>query len=377
MRRKVLILFDGPHLAYSPTVIGLYDLLSEKFDVTIIAAHPETFNNQKLPGRKVLYTKLKFKRINRLYKLWFHLNPISAKTIQYFKKLKLDYREYFYYFSFIKKAIRKLKPDVIIAVDFRQLFFTELLNKKVEFLSLELSDNIYKAECKYNKINSVIIQSRERLDYVFPGNKKPSKVFFVQNAPVFKELEINNSERRGLVYCGTAWDHFGFYHCLNFLKEYSNYSMTVKGAIRKDDLMRVKKEYPELIQDKRLVIDDIYSDDKEVVNYLTKFRIGFCFYNFLIKEIDTFNYHSAPSGKLFKYLAAGVPVIGIDIPGFGIIKEFNCGVLIKSLDPLTIKTAIEKIESNFDYYSFNCLRVAKEYSFDKTTRPFLEYLETV
>jgi glycosyltransferase involved in cell wall biosynthesis len=97
----------------------------------------------------------------------------------------------------------------------------------------------------------------------------------------------------------------------------------------------------------------------------------------LIKEIDTFNYHSAPSGKLFKYLAAGVPVIGIDIPGFGIIKEFNCGVLIKSLDPLTIKTAIEKIESNFDYYSFNCLRVAKEYSFDKTTRPFLEYLETV
>ena len=110
MRKKVLILFDGHHLAYSPTVIGLYDLLSQEFDVTITAAHPETFNNQELPGRKVLYTKLKFKRINRLYKLWFYLNPFSSKTIQYFKKLQIDYREYFYYFFFIKKAIRKPIP---------------------------------------------------------------------------------------------------------------------------------------------------------------------------------------------------------------------------------------------------------------------------
>ena len=47
-REKILILFNGEHIAYSPTVIQLYDELQKKYDVTITAEYPYSFNNQKL-----------------------------------------------------------------------------------------------------------------------------------------------------------------------------------------------------------------------------------------------------------------------------------------------------------------------------------------
>ena len=77
---------------------------------------------------------------------------------------------------------------------------------------------------------------------------------------------------------------------------------------------------------------------------------------------------------MFNYFAAGVPVIGIDIPGLQPVRDFDCGVLTKDMQPESIKNAIVEIESRFDYYSENCLRAAAHFSFDKMAEPFLDYL---
>ena len=179
---------------------------------------------------------------------------------------------------------------------------------------------------------------------------------------------------RGSVYCGTAWNPFGFYHCLDFIKTFPEYTLNVKGALPSADKARVKTEYQDLMTGGRLIFDSDYLDDDALVDYLRRFKIGFCFYNFEIEWVNNFNYHSAPSGKMFKYMAAGVPVIGQDILGLKPVKEFDCGVLITDLEPATIKRAVEKIEGNFDYYSQNCLKAAEHYSFDKMIEPFIDYL---
>lgn len=374
---KIAIVFYGLHLSYSPTVIGLYDLLSEHFDVTILAKNPTNFDNQLLPGRKVIYRQELSKNVNaqRLWNKMFQIHCFFDEQAKLLKKAggnAEDFKE----FIQIRRQLAKLQPDVIIAADFRNLFFTQILGKRVEFLSLEIRDGgEFYEHCNFENINSVVIQTKERFEYLFKD--KNFKKFLVQNAPIYTAPPNDQIERRDLVYCGTAWNPFGLYRYLDFLRKFPDRALTIKGALLADDKTKVETEYADLLRDKRLVIAPEYLDDKLVVDYLRQFRIGFCFYNFDVEWINTFNYKSAPSGKMFKYFAAGVPVIGQNILGLQPVKEFDCGVLIDDLKPETIQRAIEKIERNFDYYSENCYKAAAHYSFDKASASFIDYLKGV
>lgn len=372
MKKKVTILFNGAHLAYSPTVIGLYDLLAEKFDVSIIAESPEAFNYERLTDRRIIYKdRLTSKNRLRIHRRLYDLQAFFDKEIAALRAMNFK-TDTIYDFTSVRKILAAESPDFIIAVDFPNLFYTQILEKHVEFLSLEIvPDDAFYDRCNFENINSVLIQTKERYEYLFKDRRY--KTFLVQNAPIFTKSE-NKAHRRGLVYCGTAWNPFGFYHCLEFLRAFPAYSLNVKGALPSADKARIKTDYHDLTTGGRLIFDSDYLDDDALIDYLRQFKIGFCFYNFGVDWVNNFNYHSAPSGKMFKYMAAGVPVVGQDIIGLNPVKEFDCGVLIKDLEPVTIKRAIEKIEENFDYYSLNCLKAAAHYSFDKTAEPFIEYL---
>lgn len=375
LRKKITILFYGENLSYSPTVIGLYDLLSKHFDVTIIARRPTKFGGKTLPNRKVIYIEGVTSEIlratnDKIFRLLGLFNKKAAKIQE--SLINLDtLREY----VFLKKYFAKESPDSVIAVDFKNLWFARLLGKKVEFLSLEIVPNdIFYRLSDFSKINSVVIQTKERYEHLFAG--KEYKTFFVQNAPVFDSSSepAPSGNRKNLVYCGTAWDAFGFFHCLDFLERFPEYSMNVKGVLPAGVEKQIKNRYAELLAGERLIIDDDYLDDAQVVGYLRRFRIGFCFYNFDVEWIDNFNYQSAPSGKMFKYFAAGVPVVGLSISGLKPVKEFDCGVLIEDLKPESIKKAIDAVESDYEYYSRNCRKAAEHYSFDKMAAPFVDYL---
>ncbi|MDQ2747665.1 MAG: hypothetical protein M3T96_10440 [Acidobacteriota bacterium] len=372
MRKKVTILFSGAHLAYSPTVIGLYDLLAEKFDVGIIAESPEAHHFERLNDRRVVYrNKLTNKNRLRLARRIHDWRSIFDSDIAALQRMKFD-TDVIEDFIIVRKLLAAESSDFIVAVDFENLLFAQILKKRVEFLSLEIvpNDKFYN-QCDFENVNSVIIQTKERYAHLF--GERRFKTFFVQNAPVYVESAAPK-ERRNLVYCGTAWAAFGFYRCLEFLRTFPEYVLHVKGALPLADEARIKAEYQDLTADGRLVFDREYLDDARVVDYLRQFRAGFCFYDFTLEPIDNFNYRSAPSGKMFKYMAAGVPVIGQEILGMQPVKEFDGGVLIKDLQPLTIKNAVAKIEANFDYYSRNCRHAAAHYSFDKTAQPLIDYL---
>jgi len=371
--KTVTILFSDIHLSYSPTVIGLYDLLSELFEVRIVAKSPRSFDNKPVTGRNVVYLPDRRSLIRKIVnRSRFAFLAVRKKE---FRKLKRKGTHYSVLeeYDFICDLVSHGDTDIVIAVDFKNLFFAQLMGRNVEFLSLEIkADDPFYESCDFENINSVIIQTVERYKHLFNGAK--FKTFYIQNAPNFRPSSIE-LERRGLVYCGTAWDAFGFYHILEFLRCSSSDTLTVKGAILDEDRRRIDSEYVDLIAAGRLMIEDDYLDDTEVVEYLRKVRVGFCFYNFEIDRINTFNYLSAPSGKMFKYFAAGVPVVAQDTIGMKPIKEFDCGVLINDLRPETIKAAVEMIEKDFDRYSQNCLEAAEHYSLDKAAKPFIEYLQ--
>jgi glycosyltransferase involved in cell wall biosynthesis len=65
-------------------------------------------------------------------------------------------------------------------------------------------------------------------------------------------------------------------------------------------------------------------------------------------EKDTnLNYRYSLPNKLFNYIAAGIPVIASDLPETGkIIREYNIGVIIDRVTPLSISDAISELKEN-------------------------------
>ncbi|MEO6452495.1 MAG: hypothetical protein ABIN97_00375 [Ginsengibacter sp.] len=372
-KEKILILFDGWHLAYSPTVTQLYDVLSNDNDVTIVAETSRKFVDQKLTGRKVIYYECIKKKPTFIYKIYYALIALKNREAKLLRDNKIKFQEYYYRFRTLKKLLQANQYKKIIAVDIKNLFYCSLLKQRVDFISLEIgiAENLLPA-IDTSLIDCVIIQSKERLDYLF---KHPSfKIFFIQNAPVFKEIPYH-FEKKGLLYGGTAWNPFGFYHCLDYLRIYKNETLTVNGAVPAPDLKKINKLYNDLLSEKRLIISKEYIENDDLVKCFSQFEIGFCFYNFEVKWINHFNYKSAPSGKLFKYLAAGVPVVCSDITGFKFVAEFKCGILIPDLNPEKINEAIKQIRNNYAEYITNAIAVAKHFSFDRSVKPYLDFIE--
>lgn len=372
-KEKILILFEGTHLAYAPTVIQLYDALSKKYDVLIIAEMEQLFSAQELSGRNVRYYDYKKKKYDFIYKPYYALLSHISKPEKVLKSKGFKMRVYANRFLLIKRLLGANKYKRIIAVDVKNLFFCSLLNKRCDFLSLELAYEEFLPFAKTDLINCVLIQSMERYNFLF--KIKVKNIFLVQNAPIFKEITPQSS-KKGLLYGGTASDAFGFYHCLDYLKTHRNEILTVQGAVPYRDKEKIKEQFYDLLTERCLIINDSYLDNDDVVNYFSQFEIGLCFYNFDIDTVDHFNYRSAPSGKLFKYLAAGVPVICSDIIGFKFIKEFDCGILIEDISPRSISVAVKTLRADYSRYAANTITAAKHFSFDNAIKPYLEFIES-
>ncbi len=372
-KKNILILFDGQHLAFSPTTTQLYDMLSVDYTVTILAESSTNFIKEKLAGRNVIYYRVIRRKPTFIYKLYYYFLAAFNNEAKYLRKNKIKFPEYFYRYRLTKKIVESGDYDKVIAVDIKNLFYCTLLKQKVDFLSMELGMNEKLLSfTDASIINCIITQSKERLEYLFPDQLL--KTFYIQNAPVYKEVSIP-AEKKGLLYGGTAWDPFGFYHCLDYLKAYKEETLTVQGAVPKADENKIHKLYKNLLTEKRLIINDSYIENDEVVNYFSQFEIGFCFYNFDLDWVNHFNYKSAPSGKLFKYLAAGVPVVAVDIVGFAFVKDLACGVLVPDLSAGKIREAIVEIRNNYEIFSANAIAAAKHFSFDKMAQPYIDFVK--
>ncbi len=375
-RKKILILFDGGHIAYSPTIAQLYDELENDFEVTVFAQHPGDFSdNTVLPYRLITY-----KSVNRLgqyfYRCLFRFAMLfsgDARKVNHINS-KIKSQDYFLRFLKIKKYVRQKKFDKIICVDMKNLFFVNtILKSRSYFLPLELCSNENLLSfIDLNLVDCVIIQSQIRYEYLFKD--KRLKIFLIQNAPTFDNSLIKE-KRNGLIYTGTAWHPFGFDYCLDYLIEYPNEQLTVLGAV-KDKLISKNAAYKQLLLNQRLIVTDKYLPDAAVVEFVSNYEIGFCFYNFNVEWINNFNVWTAPSGKMFKYMAAGVPVICNKIIGFDFVDEFGSGIRIDSFDPDTIRSAIEKIRGDYNRYVNGALKAAVHFSFDKAVKPFIAFTRT-
>lgn len=372
--RKVLIVFTDPHLSYSPTTLNLYDSLKETFDVTILAFAPNpNYSSHRILDKKVKYINAPvinqgvplLKRLGREVSKTLHTKNSSAKTLlnQNAKELIREVREF---------------NGEIIAVDFFALWCAQQAGKEAHLVSLEIQDyDPYRNACNLKQVKSVIIQSIERYNFLFPEINL--KHFFVQNAPVFidSDLKIEIREPKKLIFCGSAVPWFGIISCLEFISDYPEFTLTVKGAVPVFVRKVINESFGALLHNGSLILDETYLGVRELNDFLSDFYIGFVFYDiYRYDNMNSFNYLTAPSGKLFQYYNAGLPVVANNLSGLKSVAEFKAGILLDSLGSKTIAKAIGQIKEDYELYALGAHKAAAHFDFKKSVAPFLNFLET-
>lgn len=360
-KKKILIIFPDEWLSYSPTILNLLELFSKNDEVTLVYIDNNMFNNKKI---QYLNTQIVKVDINK----FFYRILAKLRLYKLYKLISL-----FYSVNLLKK---KIIFDNVIGVDSVGYLAGRLIFKRINFLSLEVENSLFMSLCKRIGIKNLIIQSKERADYL--SLKKETVVQFLQNSPIVKNSYVAKEKplEKKLLYFGNILKAHGIEECIEALLRLDrSYTLTLKGIDKSQDsyLETIRIKYKSLISEDRLLIDTTYISQNEILDYIRNFYIGFCFYNFEITGKENFNYLSSPSGKLFNYLATGVPSICSEIIGIEFLENKSCGILLKTPSTNNILQAIQNIDSSYEKYSLNSVKEFANVEFEKQFRELILY----
>lgn len=330
-------------------MLNFYKCCEEKHKVKLVYFNNVKFKNDGLVAN--------YKSLN--------VNKLSAyiwrKTFGYkvYKILKL-----FFALLFIKLFDKKY--DLVVGIDSSGYAITKLFFNKAIYFSLETEKDNYYNFCKRLGIENLIIQSKERADYMLEGMNNVN-VFYIQNSPILdQDLNLyKEPKKKEILYMGNIEFGYGLEYFIDSIKDLpEEYTLTLKGIKNDKYYDWLKSKYATEINNGKLIFDFNYVSQDKIIEYVSKFYIGITGYDLELAK-KSFNYYSSPAGKLFNYYAAGVPVIGINIIGLKSVNDFNAGILINEVNETNIKTAIKTIEADYVKYSENCIKASKEFDFKK------------
>lgn len=277
-----------------------------------------------------------------------------------------------------RKASRQCES--IIAFDFQGALTAILLLRKFHFVSLELTHSKLTRFILAKLALSITIQSKDRLDFMIGCKAEPNiPVYFVQNAPSknvittkpsFKPL--NESPR--FVYMGNIIKSHGISEMIALLKAWKTSTLTLQGPMPEPSIRLLQESAGDELASGRLIYSDAFIEDSDVIPFLSEFDIGLCFYSLSGRQSRDFNYISSPSGKMFNYFAAGLPVLSSNHPGLNPVSDFNAGIQAKSLDVDTLIRDAKKILDNYQMFSAGALSAANANDFSNAVGPLLKQL---
>jgi glycosyltransferase involved in cell wall biosynthesis len=363
-KKHLLIIFPDEWLSHCPTVLNLVKCLSDVFDIRVIAIDDGCYKNNELNDDRFKFIKI---------------NPLLARY--FLRRIIVLYRLIRAILLFMAVLnYRKTAPvDCVLGVDSAGLWVAQNIFKRSHFLSLEIKKDLFFKLCARNQIASIAIQTKARCDFLFP--QSVTNMFIIPNAPIVDKSATpgyaDRSYNGNMILLGNLTASHGLFQCIETLRHNNGkeLSLTLKGIVyHKKDRQELLRLYRPLFARRRLILDESYTAQEELVNYLSGFSIGFCLYDFSLISKGDFNYISCPSGKLFNYLAAGLPVIGTDIIGLQPVQEFQAGILLKDLSVKSIQSAIDQIADNFVKYHRNALKASESFDFAEAVKPYRKFL---
>lgn len=349
-RVKVVIFFPESWLPYSPTVMNLANLLLEDdFDVKVYWIDDGSYSAKSAP-----------KGFNPI-----RINKVLSRSLAKLRVLNLFRLSVFFLIAlFIKN-----RASHVIGVDSRGYLPARIASNKPIFLSLEIQRDAWFSASRLIGVKRLVTQNSERAKFLFPEIRK-MQVSYLPNSPIIENHGRKRASKKPgandllrFIYFGNIIASHGVEQCIEGVLNYDNKStIVIHGPITEPYSTFLTCKYNEFI-DSRVFLRQEYIDQASVCEYLCEFHVGFVMYDFELIGKNDFNYISCPSGKMFNYLASGLPVIGADIIGTKVVEEFAAGVLVKQMDHASIAGAIKKILISYDEYRENAWNAAKYFDF--------------
>jgi hypothetical protein len=344
---KWAIIFPDNWISYSPSIINFVTLLEANGqDYLVLHFEDGFYDNSKLSIKHFpikenkLLTKLrKWNKLFKIYKIWLLYHTVN----QFHKKKHFDR---------------------FVGIDDCGFFAAYLIKKEAIYYSLEISNRrLSRFIFKYLNVRLLIIQSKERKEFLCPQD---INTVYIQNSIISPLKKIQYKSYNGrFIYFGSILPEHGVEYCINSLYSTENTTLMIKGPMTNDlqYINYLQEQYKNLIDNKRLFFDFSYTYQNDVIAYLQPFDIGFCFYDNKFIHTNDFNYISSPSGKMFNYFAAGLPIIGSDFIGLLPIVSKNAGILIKNLNNDEIVNAINIIKDNYILFQENSIKASIEFDY--------------
>lgn len=350
MNAKWLIIFPDSWLSYAPSCLNFVKML-EKNNIKSLVIYIDDYNydNSKL---EINYTAI---TINPLLRKIL----IRLRVYKIYKIIKL--------FLISKSIYKKWNYNKLVGVDDCGYLSAYLIDKKAAYYSLEISKGIFNRLIYFFiDVRLLIIQTEERRKYL---NDKCKTVVYIQNSPIIQQHKSYQAkEYRGrLIYFGNVNKAQGVEICIKALQFIDDVTLVVKGltTFNYEYVNYLKKSYKSLIDAGKLKFDFSYIRQEDVGDYLRNFDVGLCFFDFDLVRSDNFNYVSSPSGKIFNYFMAGLPVIGNNIIGMQPVKKFNAGLLLEYPNKKNISEAVRIIAKNYTTFSKNAFYASLECDYKK------------
>lgn len=350
----VLVLFPDDWGAFSPTLLRLVEAIAEKTEVVACMVTTDRFPSAGLVGPH-------FRRV---------LLPHWAKRTGLYGLAR---------WCWLAVAAMPLRSQAssVVAFDAHGALAARALGRRFHFVSLELALLPLARHLIESHASSLMIQSSTRLE-ALAGDRDWSRIttYFVQNAPSFRtppaRTAAPDSSRPRLVYLGSITTLHGLKAMLGMLQQWPGASLTLRGPLPPASRHMLERAAGDLVTTGRLVVDQTYLEEIDVTGYLAQFDIGLCLYEPPEGKSLDLNYRTSPSGKMFNYFAAGLPVLASGEPGLSPVTAFNAGLQVDDLSPATLATAGRAIIGGHDRFREGATRAATHFDFGRSVRPFVD-----
>lgn len=343
------IVFPDSHLLYAPSVLNSIRVLAEnKYRVYVVYAGAET--PDLITDSPIHYVSSP--------------SPALPSWLPARHKLSL-------FLGFVRLLCLcwwlslRLKPCISIGFDSRGFLALRMWSNDAVYYSLEAKHDFYHYLSRILGVKKLAIQSHVRKSYLFPSSPDV-KFWIIPNSPLSSPVLLSSSRATPidsirLVYSGTLiWSHFPL-SIIQALELNDSYHLTLQGSANPEMLSLLKKHFSSLFRDGRVVIEDRYMSQDDLIYYLSGYDVGLCVYPEHLRS--DFNYLTCPSGKMYNYFQAGLPCLGSDVPGLFDIRECQAGILLGDLSPKSIDAGIQSILKSYKAYKDGCAGAAKKFDF--------------
>lgn len=350
MLTTILMCQQGTLFSCSPARTQMVEELMRRGSKVVIF-YPGNVDDEKLESKCEKIVNTKNMKISSIRNKIREINPnilvcstIEDTDICYLLPYRMKNTDFYYY-------------NLEIYVCSNRITINNGYNwiNKIDYLQSKIKEILYVKRC-----SALVIQDKLRKKVSKKYWISHSNTWLIPNSYYSNFQKYNVPYKGGIIYSGSFLESM-VGSLIGDINSFDNIEITLSGwGIAKGRL----KRNPHI----KVITQKLSQEDYS--KFISAYDIALIWYS--NQQDDNVYNIGLSSGKFFKHLSIGQPVIVNDVPGLADeVRKYKLGVVIKDLSELSM--AVQTINSNYEFFVQNIKSVYdKKYDYKKVSKRFFD-----